>query len=103
MGALGAISVVNGGSGYTTAPTVTISPAAPDPVSTRVAQTFTARMTGIAIVVEIIATGKTLWEMEFEAGANGASMTYAFNGKQYVIVAIGGQRHAAELVALSLP
>ena len=49
------------------------------------------------------ATGKTLWEMEFEAGANGAPMTYLLNGKQYVVLAIGGQRHAAELVALSLP
>ncbi len=48
-------------------------------------------------------TGKTLWEIEFEAGANGAPMTYLFNGKQYVVLAIGGQRHPAELVALSLP
>jgi quinoprotein glucose dehydrogenase len=49
------------------------------------------------------ATGQTLWEMEFEAGANGAPMTYLFNGKQYVVLAIGGQRHPAELMALSLP
>jgi quinoprotein glucose dehydrogenase len=49
------------------------------------------------------ATGKTLWEIEFEAGANGAPMTYLHNGKQYIVVAIGGQRHPAELVALSLP
>jgi quinoprotein glucose dehydrogenase len=48
------------------------------------------------------ATGKVLWEIEFEAGANGAPMTYLYNGKQYVVLAIGGQRHAAELVALSL-
>jgi len=48
-------------------------------------------------------TGQTLWEIELEAGANGAPMTYLFNGKQYVVWAIGGQRHAAELVALSLP
>jgi quinoprotein glucose dehydrogenase len=48
-------------------------------------------------------TGKTLWETEFEAGANGAPMTYLFNGKQYVVLAIGGSRHPAELVALSLP
>jgi glucose dehydrogenase len=49
------------------------------------------------------ATGQTLWEIELEAGANGAPMTYLFNGKQYVVLAIGGQRHPAELVALSLP
>jgi quinoprotein glucose dehydrogenase len=48
-------------------------------------------------------TGKVLWETEFEAGANGAPMTYLFNGKQYVVVAIGGQNHRAELVALALP
>ena len=49
------------------------------------------------------ATGKTLWEIELEAGANGAPMTYLHNGKQYVVVAIGGQNHRAELVALALP
>ena len=49
------------------------------------------------------ATGQTLWQMEFEAGANGAPMTYLFNDKQYVVLAIGGQRYPAELVALSLP
>jgi quinoprotein glucose dehydrogenase len=48
-------------------------------------------------------TGKMLWEIELEAGANGAPMTYLFNGKQYVVLAIGGQRQSAELVALSLP
>jgi quinoprotein glucose dehydrogenase len=49
------------------------------------------------------ATGKVLWEIELEAGANGAPMTYLFNGKQYVAFAIGGQTHRAELVALALP
>jgi quinoprotein glucose dehydrogenase len=49
------------------------------------------------------ATGKLIWEIELEAGANGVPMTYLFNGKQYIVVAIGGQNHAAELVALSLP
>ena len=49
------------------------------------------------------ATGKTLWEIELEAGANGTPMTYLFNGKQYVVFAIGGQNHSAELVALALP
>ena len=48
-------------------------------------------------------TGKTVWEIELEAGATGAPMTYLFNGKQYIVLAIGGQRHPGELVALSLP
>jgi quinoprotein glucose dehydrogenase len=48
------------------------------------------------------ATGKVVWETELEAGANGVPMTYMFNGKQYVVFAIGGQNHAAELVAFAL-
>jgi quinoprotein glucose dehydrogenase len=47
-------------------------------------------------------TGATLWEIELEAGATGAPMTYMHKNKQYVVVAIGGQ-HPAEFVALSLP
>ena len=49
------------------------------------------------------ATGRTIWETEFEAGATGAPITYVFQGKQYVVLAIGSQQHAAEFVALSLP
>ena len=49
------------------------------------------------------ATGRAVWEMELEAGATGAPMTYAFNGRQYIVFAIGGAQHAGELVALSLP
>jgi hypothetical protein len=30
-------------------------------------------------------------------------MTYMYRGKQYVVVAIGSQSHAAELVAFALP
>jgi quinoprotein glucose dehydrogenase len=49
------------------------------------------------------ATGKILWETEFSAGTTGAPMTYLFEGKQYIVVAIGARDHAAEHVALSLP
>ena len=49
------------------------------------------------------ATGKTFWEIQLEAGATGAPMTYQHRGKQYVAFAIGGQQHPAEVVALSLP
>jgi quinoprotein glucose dehydrogenase len=48
-------------------------------------------------------TGKTLWETEFEAGATGAPITYVHQGKQYVVLAIGGNQHPGEFVALSLP
>ncbi len=47
-------------------------------------------------------TGAALWEIELEAGATGAPMTYLHRNKQYVVFAIGGQ-HPAEFVALSLP
>ena len=48
-------------------------------------------------------TGTVLWETEFPAGTTGAPMTYMFEGKQYVLVAIGGAAHQAEFLALSLP
>ena len=49
------------------------------------------------------ATGAVLWETELDAGTTGAPMTYMFEGKQYVIVPIGGADHDPEWVALSLP
>jgi quinoprotein glucose dehydrogenase len=49
------------------------------------------------------ATGAKLWEIDLGAGANGTPMTYSHEGKQYVVVAIGGADHPAELVALALP
>jgi quinoprotein glucose dehydrogenase len=49
------------------------------------------------------ATGQVLWETEFGAGTTGASMTYMFEGKQYIIVALGARDRAPEFVALSLP
>ena len=49
------------------------------------------------------ATGAVLWETELDAGTTGAPMTYMFEGKQYIIVPIGGADHGPEWVALSLP
>jgi quinoprotein glucose dehydrogenase len=49
------------------------------------------------------ATGETLWEMELEAGATAAPMTYMHKGKQYILVAIGSGQYTAEFVAFSLP
>jgi quinoprotein glucose dehydrogenase len=48
------------------------------------------------------ATGKSLWEIELEAGATASPLTY-MGGKQLIVFAIGGQQHPAEFVALSLP
>ena len=48
------------------------------------------------------ATGRVLWETDLPAGTTGAPMTYVYDGKQYVVVAIGSREHPAELVAFSL-
>ena len=49
------------------------------------------------------ATGAMLWETELPAGTTGAPMTYMFDGKQYIVVAVGSREASAEFVALSLP
>jgi quinoprotein glucose dehydrogenase len=49
------------------------------------------------------ATGATIWETDMGAGATGAPMTYLHGGKQYLVLAIGGREHPAELVAYSVP
>jgi quinoprotein glucose dehydrogenase len=49
------------------------------------------------------ATGRVLWETELPAGTTGAPMTYLFQGKQYIVIAVGGREHPGELVALALP
>jgi len=48
-------------------------------------------------------SGEVVWEFELPAGTTGAPMTYMHKGKQYVVVAIGGNRHPAEFVAFALP
>jgi len=49
------------------------------------------------------ATGKVIWETELEAGTTGTPITYLYKGRQFIVVAIGGLEHPAELIALSLP
>jgi quinoprotein glucose dehydrogenase len=49
------------------------------------------------------ATGAVVWEIELPAGTTGAPMTYMFEGKQFIVVAIGGVDEAAEYIALSIP
>ena len=49
------------------------------------------------------ATGGVIWETELPAGVTGGPMTYMFEGKQYIVVPIGGRQDAAEWVALGLP
>ena len=47
-------------------------------------------------------TGEVVWSTELEAGTTAAPMTYMHDGRQYVVVAIGGGDHPAEWVALAL-
>jgi quinoprotein glucose dehydrogenase len=49
------------------------------------------------------ATGAVLWETELPAGTTGAPMTYMYEGKQYLVVAVGGADHRPEFIALGLP
>jgi quinoprotein glucose dehydrogenase len=49
------------------------------------------------------ATGKAVWEIELPAGTTGGPMTYMAQGKQIIIVPIGGKDHPPEWVALGLP
>lgn len=48
------------------------------------------------------ATGEVLWTKELEAGVTAAPMTYMHDGRQFIVVAIGGNGRDAEWVALAL-
>jgi quinoprotein glucose dehydrogenase len=47
-------------------------------------------------------TGAVVWSIDLGAGTTGAPMTYSFQGRQYVVVAVGSANHPAELVAMAL-
>ncbi len=49
------------------------------------------------------ATGQVLWETELASGTTAGPMTYLFEGRQYVVVSIGGSEHPPEWIALALP
>ncbi len=49
------------------------------------------------------ATGKVLSEIELPSGTTGGPMTYMYEGKQYIVVAVGSKKDAPELVGLALP
>jgi quinoprotein glucose dehydrogenase len=48
-------------------------------------------------------TGDIIYEFALPARQSGVPMTYAIDGKQYIVVAVGEKDHAGEFVALSLP
>jgi quinoprotein glucose dehydrogenase len=48
-------------------------------------------------------TGQQVGEISMPAPQSGSPMTYIFNGRQYIIVAIGGGNYSGEYVAFALP
>jgi quinoprotein glucose dehydrogenase len=48
-------------------------------------------------------TGKEAGEVFMPTGQTGSPMTYMLNGKQYIVIAIGGAGYPGELLAFSLP
>jgi quinoprotein glucose dehydrogenase len=48
-------------------------------------------------------SGTRVARIPLPAGATGAPMTYLHAGRQYIVVAVAGEDHAPELVALGLP
>ncbi len=49
------------------------------------------------------ATGSVVWETELPAGTTGGPMSYMHEGRQYIVVPIGGEEYPAEWVSLGLP
>ena len=49
------------------------------------------------------ATGDIVAEIALPAPQTGLPMSYAIDGEQYIVVAVAGADHPAELVALKLP
>ena len=47
-------------------------------------------------------TGKVVWQTDLGAGTTSPPISYMYKGKQYIVVGIGGAKHPAELVAMSL-
>jgi quinoprotein glucose dehydrogenase len=48
-------------------------------------------------------SGEELWRFDFDKAPGGAPMTYVVEGRQFVVVPIGGRGEDHELVALALP
>ena len=49
------------------------------------------------------ASGKEVGAVYMPAGQTGTPTTYMLGGKQYIVLAIGGQDYPAEYVAFKLP
>src|ERR1019366_45542 len=49
------------------------------------------------------ATGKEVGEIYLPAQQSGSPMTYMWQGKQYIVVAVGGGNYSSEYIAFTLP
>ncbi len=47
-------------------------------------------------------TGKVVWQADLGAGTTSPPISYMYKGKQYIVVGVGGVKHPAELVAMSV-
>jgi quinoprotein glucose dehydrogenase len=79
------------------------------PITTESGLVFIAGTTDSQIRAFDITTGKELWHAELPAAGNSTPMTYAVDGKQYLVVAAGGHPRIPEepigdaVVAFALP
>jgi quinoprotein glucose dehydrogenase len=48
-------------------------------------------------------TGKDVGAVYMPAPEGGGPMTYMFNGKQYIVLAVSGGAYSGELIAFKLP
>jgi quinoprotein glucose dehydrogenase len=48
-------------------------------------------------------TGNQVGAVWMPAAQSGSPMTYAINGKQYIVVAVSGGNYSGEYIAYSLP
>ena len=49
------------------------------------------------------ATGNEVGSVYIPAPQSGSPMTYLFNGRQYIVIAISGGNYSGELLAFRLP
>ena len=49
------------------------------------------------------ATGEILAELKLPGNQTGLPMSYAVDGRQFIVIAVGASKHPGELVALSIP
>ena len=48
-------------------------------------------------------SGETVWEFDLPAKSSAAPITYMLDGRQYIVIAVGGGAERDEYVAFTLP